>query len=74
MILPKHDIAEVDVITWGFYADDEENLYLEIEGLDETYFMYSEDLDLCYTLIRKGYRKLVFWEISGVTTLKEKAL
>ena len=31
-------------------------LYLEIGGLDESYFMYGEDMNLCYTLLKKGYQ------------------
>ncbi len=29
--------------------------YLEVGGLDEGYFMYAEDVDLCYTLAKHGW-------------------
>ena len=31
-------------------------LYQAVGGLDERYFMYGEDIDLCYTIERAGYR------------------
>ena len=30
-------------------------LYQAVGGLDERYFMYGEDIDLCYTIERAGY-------------------
>ena len=74
--IEETDIAEVDVITGAFLLM-KRNLYLEINGLDETYFMYGEDIDLCYTLIRKGYRNWYFGKssvlhIKGESTVKDK--
>ena len=74
--IAETDIAEVDVITGAFLLM-KRNLYLEINGLDETYFMYGEDIDLCYTLIRKGYRNWYFGKssvlhIKGESTVKDK--
>jgi GT2 family glycosyltransferase len=31
-------------------------LLREVQGLDETYFMYGEDLDLCWKVRKRGYR------------------
>ena len=74
--IAETDIAEVDVITGAFLLM-KRNLYLEINGLDETYFMYGEDIDLCYTLIRKGYKNWYFGKssvlhIKGESTVKDK--
>ena len=74
--IEETDIAEVDVITGAFLLM-KRNLYLEINGLDETYFMYGEDIDLCYTLIRKGYKNWYFGKssvlhIKGESTVKDK--
>ena len=74
--IAETDIAEVDVITGAFLLM-KRNLYLEINGLDETYFMYGEDIDLCYTLIRKGYKNWYFGKssvlhIKGKSTVKDK--
>ena len=74
--IAETDIAEVDVITGAFLLM-KTNLHLEINGLDETYFMYGEDIDLCYTLIRKGYKNWYFGKssvlhIKGESTVKDK--
>lgn len=74
--IEENDIAEVDVITGAFMLM-KRNLYLEIEGLDEAYFMYGEDIDLCYTLLRKGYKNWYFGKysvlhIKGESTVKDK--
>ena len=74
--IAENDIAEVDAITGAFMLM-KKNLYLEIEGLDEAYFMYGEDIDLCYTLLRKGYKNWYFGKssvlhIKGESTVKDK--
>ncbi len=73
--LSENDIAQVEVITGAFLLI-KRNLYLEIGGLDETYFMYGEDIDLCYTLLRKGYKNWYFGKhsvlhIKGESTIKD---
>lgn len=74
--IAETDIAEIDVITGAFLLM-KKNLYLEIEGLDEAYFMYGEDIDLCYTLLRKGYKNWYFGKhsvlhIKGKSTVYDK--
>lgn len=51
----EFEIAEVEVITGAFLLI-KRALYLEIGGLDEKYFMYGEDIDLCFTLLRKKHK------------------
>ncbi|NHW60087.1 glycosyltransferase family 2 protein, partial [Escherichia coli] len=51
-------------------------LYLDIGGLDERYFMYGEDIDLCYTLINKGFQNYYYGAYSilhhkGQSTVKD---
>lgn len=41
----------------------------QVGGLDETFFMYGEDLDLCYRLSAGGWR-VVYWP--GITVLHYK--
>lgn len=70
------EIAEVEVITGAFLLM-RRNLYLEIGGLDEAYFMYGEDIDICYTLLRKGFRnwyygKYSILHIKGESTVKDE--
>ncbi len=74
--ISEEDIVEVDVITGAFLLI-KRSLYLEIGGLDETYFMYGEDIDLCYTLLRKGYKNWYYGKhsvlhIKGESTVKDK--
>ena len=56
--IAETEIAPVEVITGAFLLMKRE-LYLEIGGLDESYFMYGEDIDLCYTLLKKGYQNCI---------------
>jgi GT2 family glycosyltransferase len=32
------------------------SVYQEVGGLDEAYFMYGEDIDLCYKVLKEGYQ------------------
>lgn len=71
----EYDIAEVEVITGAFLLIKRE-LYLEVGGLDESYFMYGEDIDLCYTLLRKNYKNWYYGKASilhykGESTVKD---
>lgn len=74
--ISEADIAEVEVVTGAFLLI-KKNLYLEVGGLDEAYFMYGEDIDLCYTLLNKGYHnwyygKLAILHVKGESTVKDQ--
>ncbi len=45
----------VDVLTGAFMMMDRRR-YLDMGGLDEDFFMYGEDIDLCYRLNEAGYQ------------------
>ena len=49
---------EVDVITGCFFLTTR-TLWEELEGLDETFFMYAEEADYCIRAIKKGYQPKV---------------
>ena len=49
---------EVDVITGCFFLTPRP-LWEELEGLDETFFMYAEEADYCIRAIKKGYQPRV---------------
>jgi len=49
---------EVDVITGCFFLTPR-TLWHELEGLDETFFMYAEEADYCIRAIKKGYQPRV---------------
>ena len=44
----------VDVLA-GAFMFTEKSIYDEVDGFDEEYFMYGEDIDLCYKALKKGY-------------------
>ncbi|WP_452602357.1 glycosyltransferase family 2 protein [Pontimicrobium sp. MEBiC06410] len=52
-------------------------VYKEVNGLDEDYFMYGEDIDLSYKIIKAGYTSYYYGETTiihykGESTLKDK--
>lgn len=72
----EFEIAEVEVITGAFLLI-KRDVYKKIGGLDEAYFMYGEDIDLCYTLLRKGYKNFYYGKASilhhkGESTVKDE--
>lgn len=69
-------IAEVEVMT-GANLLIKKSVYEEVGGFDEQYFMYGEDIDLCYTILRKGYRNFYYGKFSilhykGESTVKDE--
>ncbi|CAA7386113.1 glycosyltransferase family 2 protein [Chryseobacterium fistulae] len=74
--IAEYDIAEVEVVTGAFLLVKQE-VYKKVGGLDESYFMYGEDIDLCYTLLREGYTNYYYGKSSilhhkGESTVKDK--
>ena len=74
--ISEFDIAEVEVITGAFFLCKKE-VYEKVGGLDEKYFMYGEDVDLCYTLLQNGFKNYYYGEISilhhkGESTIKDE--
>ncbi|WP_370900373.1 glycosyltransferase family 2 protein [Chryseobacterium gossypii] len=74
--IDENENAEVEVVTGAFLLIKKE-VYDKVGGLDETYFMYGEDIDLCYTLLRNGYRNYYYGEASilhhkGESTIKDE--
>ena len=49
---------DVDVITGCFFLTTRK-LWEELEGLDETFFMYAEEADYCIRALKKGYQPRV---------------
>lgn len=74
--ISETDVVEVDVVTGAFLLC-ERSKYLKIGGLDEAYFMYGEDIDLCYTFLQNGYQNYYYGQMSilhikGESTVKDK--
>jgi len=51
--LGENETGEIDILPGAFMLM-ERNVYLDAGGFDERYFMYGEDVDLSYTLQKKG--------------------
>ncbi len=58
-------VHEVPVLT-GAFLFTRAAVLRETGGLDERYFMYGEDIDLCYRILRAGYRNYYLPEPSIV--------
>ncbi|UKB86364.1 glycosyltransferase family 2 protein [Chryseobacterium sp. MEBOG06] len=74
--LEEDVVTEVDVITGAFLLARKE-VYEKIGGLDEAYFMYGEDIDLCYTFLRSGYKNFYYGKVSilhhkGESTVRDE--
>lgn len=71
----EFDIAEVEVVTGAFLLV-KRAIFFEIGGLEEKYFMYGEDIDFCYTLLRSDYSNWYYGKTSilhhkGQSTVKD---
>lgn len=53
--LDENKTYEVDAIVGAFMLI-KRSIYEEVKGFDEDYFMYGEDLDLCYRIKQAGYK------------------
>lgn len=53
--LPENETYEVDAVSGAFMMMRRE-LYKKIGGFDPRFFMYGEDLDLCYRAQKSGYK------------------
>ena len=66
--LPDDEVYEIDCLTGAFMFMKSEALN-QVGFLDETFFMYGEDIDLCYR-IKNGGWKIVYYGESIITHLK----
>lgn len=64
----QQKIGEVDAVSGSFLMI-WKHLFDDLNGFDETFFMYGEDLDLCYRVKQRGYQVL-FNPLSTVVHLK----
>ncbi len=58
----QRDVAEVDCLSGAFIMMRRDDFEF-ISGFDEDYFMYGEDIDLCYRLRQKGFMVLYYGEV-----------
>ena len=66
--LPDDEIYEIDCLT-GAFIFTRKIVLDEIGLLDETFFMYGEDIDLCYRIKQAGW-KIVYYGTSKITHFK----
>lgn len=74
--LKSDDIGKTDVLVGAFMLL-KRDVYNEVGGFDEDYFMYGEDVDLSYKVLKAGYNNFYFGEASiihfkGESTLRDK--
>lgn len=74
--LPNNKTGKVDILVGAFMLMKRE-LYTEIGGFDENCFMYSDDIDLSYMVLKKGKFNFFFHETAvihykGESTVKDE--
>ncbi len=75
--LDEKDSDNVEILV-GAFLFMKRTVFEEIGGFDEDYFMYGEDIDLSYRLLKSGYKNYYLGEITaihfkGESTSKNKA-
>lgn len=75
--IPLNSVSEVEILT-GANLLIKKDVYQKIGGFDERYFMYGEDIDLCFTLLKKGYKNFYYGKYcvlhhKGKSTTKDSA-
>ncbi|MFG6687821.1 glycosyltransferase family 2 protein [Mariniflexile sp. HNIBRBA6329] len=74
--LTKNQTGKVDILVGAFMLMKRE-VYDKVNGFDEDYFMYGEDIDLSYKVLKSGYDNYYYSAISvihykGESTLRDK--
>lgn len=74
--LTPNDIGRADILV-GAFMFVKRAVYNQIEGFDEDYFMYGEDIDISYKALKAGFHNYYFGETTvihykGESTLKDK--
>jgi N-acetylglucosaminyl-diphospho-decaprenol L-rhamnosyltransferase len=71
-IIDKHKITQPTFVDWaaGSFLAIRAGLYKKVSGFDPKYFMYCEDIDLCYRTKLAGYGLMYFPSIKAVHLAK----
>jgi len=74
--LKQHEIGNVDILVGAFMII-KKSIYDEIGGFDEDYFMYGEDIDLSYKILKAGFQNQYFGQstiihFKGESTPKDR--
>lgn len=70
------DVNQVEILV-GAFMFLKKAVYNEIEGFDEDYFMYGEDIDMSYKALKQGYNNFYYGattviHFKGESTLRDK--
>jgi GT2 family glycosyltransferase len=73
--LAENEIGEVSIFVGAFMLMKKE-VYQKIDGFDEDYFMYGEDIDISYKILKAGYKNYYYGSTTiihykGESTLKD---
>ncbi|AOW20268.1 glycosyltransferase family 2 protein [Urechidicola croceus] len=73
--LKENETGVVDILVGAFMLM-KRKVYNEVNGFDESYFMYGEDIDLSYKILNKGYQNYYFSDtqvihFKGESTIKD---
>ncbi|MBP9793275.1 MAG: glycosyltransferase family 2 protein [Flavobacterium sp.] len=63
--LNENETGKADILVGAFMVM-KRDLYLEVGGFDENCFMYSDDIDLSYMVLKKGKSNYYFHETSVI--------
>ena len=74
--LKRNDVGKTNILVGAFMLL-KQSVYNEVNGFDEDYFMYGEDVDLSYKVLKAGYDNYYYGETSvihykGESTLRDK--
>ncbi|WP_308992688.1 glycosyltransferase family 2 protein [Mariniflexile litorale] len=74
--LSENETGKADILVGAFMLMKRE-VYHKLDGFDEDYFMYGEDIDLSYKMLKSGYDNYYFGETTvihykGESTLRDK--
>ena len=74
--LKENDTGRVDILV-GAFMFLKRSVYQQVNGFDEHYFMFGEDIDLSYTLRHNDYQNFYFPKLKvihfkGESSLKDK--
>lgn len=72
----EHESGQVDILVGAFMLLKRE-VFNKVNGFDEDYFMYGDDIDLSFKLLKEGYKNYYVPSTSiihykGESTLKDK--
>jgi len=74
--LNKNEIGKADIFVGAFMLM-KRSVYNHVKGFDEDYFMYGDDIDLSYKVLKAGFKNYYFGQntiihYKGESTLKDK--